>query len=502
MKNNKGFISTTLIYTFFIIFLLLMVFTLGTYSKVRYLLEEYRYDIKNSFVSESKSDIELKFYVKECSDPSCDYELKSEMPTTNLYVFDRYDCSRGSLEYINNNISITTNGKTECIAYFSRAQSDIVLEIYTKENSNDKPIYVNDIPNNLYVYQDSETKCYDTEENEIAKENYDLDYDDVNKKFTITYGDKIKCKAYFIRKESDITVNIYEETYDGKHKQEIEGVTFKFSLVSEKPTDNYKLDEDSSYCKINGNTTKHKISITNGEFTVPGDLKGKKITCNLYYLNIMSGPKLIYLIEQENPSDNYYTYNGKTYIEATGIEATGKLPVGYNLVHYECSPYPATITKNNGSYVGEGSKFTTCKLYFDKSTHNNIINYYLLDTSGKNPELVTKIPEIGYIYDHGSCINGSTIIPYANYVVIEGTGSDECDVYFKKINPDITVIVYVRNHKNGKYEIQDSIPLLGYEFNPGLSYCDNGAKITYSDSKIIVNSSSQTTCYVFFGEIK
>ena len=45
MKKN-GFVSTALIYTFFILFLLLMLFLLNSYSSIRFLMEQYKYDIK------------------------------------------------------------------------------------------------------------------------------------------------------------------------------------------------------------------------------------------------------------------------------------------------------------------------------------------------------------------------------------------------------------------------------------------------------------------------
>ena len=61
MKRN-GFVSTALIYTFFIIFLTLMVYLLSSYANKRILLNSYKEDIKKSFINEN-IDVTLFYMV-------------------------------------------------------------------------------------------------------------------------------------------------------------------------------------------------------------------------------------------------------------------------------------------------------------------------------------------------------------------------------------------------------------------------------------------------------
>ncbi|NMA50330.1 MAG: hypothetical protein GX951_00570 [Mollicutes bacterium] len=46
MNNKKGFISISVIYSFFFIFLLILVLIVGTYANNRVKLNEYKKDLK------------------------------------------------------------------------------------------------------------------------------------------------------------------------------------------------------------------------------------------------------------------------------------------------------------------------------------------------------------------------------------------------------------------------------------------------------------------------
>ena len=105
MKKN-GFISTSLIYTFFIVFLLMMIFLLNSYSRVRFLLEEFKYDIKESFANESIADVNLYFVIYDSTTGG--YEITNEMPSFGYSYDSEFSyCKNGSkITYINNHISV------------------------------------------------------------------------------------------------------------------------------------------------------------------------------------------------------------------------------------------------------------------------------------------------------------------------------------------------------------------------------------------------------------
>ena len=77
MKKN-GFVSTALIYTFFIIFLTLIVFLINSYADKRILLNSYKEDIKKSFVNEDK---DVTMYYMVWNDETYKYEINNTMPT-------------------------------------------------------------------------------------------------------------------------------------------------------------------------------------------------------------------------------------------------------------------------------------------------------------------------------------------------------------------------------------------------------------------------------------
>ena len=126
MKKN-GFVSTTLIYTFFIIFLTLMIFLLNSYSRNRYLLSTYRYDIKKSFnetnnatSSNSKLDIELYFLV--WNNETAEYELVSDLPEGYNLENEFSSCKNGStINYVDNRLKIKAKERDVCYLYFKPA---------------------------------------------------------------------------------------------------------------------------------------------------------------------------------------------------------------------------------------------------------------------------------------------------------------------------------------------------------------------------------------------
>ena len=118
MKKN-GFISTSLIYTFFIIFLTLLVFVISSYSKTRFLLNEYKDKIKEEFSDINTLDVNL--YFKVWNEETKEYEIEYNMPKEG-YVFDNNlsYCEKGStLSMEDGRVIVDTIKKDRCYAYFN-----------------------------------------------------------------------------------------------------------------------------------------------------------------------------------------------------------------------------------------------------------------------------------------------------------------------------------------------------------------------------------------------
>ncbi len=119
MKKN-GFVSTTLIYTFFIIFLSLMLFLISSYSKNREMLDEYKDKIKNEFVSDDTLDVNLYFMVYNAE--TKEYEVEYNMPKEGyIYKEDYSYCQNGS-EMIKkeDKIEVMAKEKDSCYAFFEK----------------------------------------------------------------------------------------------------------------------------------------------------------------------------------------------------------------------------------------------------------------------------------------------------------------------------------------------------------------------------------------------
>ena len=62
MKKN-GFVATSVIYSFFIIFLLLMLFIINSYSRIRILLEDYKNDSLDELANCCKNQEIIDFII-------------------------------------------------------------------------------------------------------------------------------------------------------------------------------------------------------------------------------------------------------------------------------------------------------------------------------------------------------------------------------------------------------------------------------------------------------
>lgn len=465
--------STSLIYTFFFVFLLLMLFLLNSYSRIRFLLEDYKYDIKESFANLSVADINVYFMVWD--NTTGEYELKKDLPSFGYnYESEISYCKNGSvITYNGGSVSVTASRKDSCYAYFTAGKKDIVLNIYTKTSSDSERKLVQSVPGLSYNFTG-----YD------CTNGAELEFDDETRQFKITSAYKTVCDVEFTRKDMDIILNIYKEDVNGSHEcltQRCSGQ--KFSEVTDIPGSNYTFN--SYYCE---NDNASIIEDSNGEISV--EARGKDV-CHIYYVGGTDKVEIIIMQETENGVAGFTT--GKKYSRVYQAPT-----VGYSYIGYICEDSSATITydKTSNTLIGESYNQTVCRAYFNKfNTEKALINYYLETTSG-NYESVASVPELGYVFSHGNCEYGSTYKVNNNYVEVSATNSNEvCNFYFKQANADIKVLVYVMDRNTQKYEL-GSVPVVGYEmYSAG---CTNSASIEYINSALKVTSDGPTVCTVYF----
>ena len=466
MKKN-GFVSTTVIYTFFIIFLMLMLFLLNSYTRVRFLLEEFKRDIKEDIANESLADINL--YIMVWDPVTNEYKIKESVPTIG-YVYEpkfSYCKNSSSLSYINGNISVTAQRRDSCYVYFKEAEQDITLKIYTKESEDAEARLVSNIPNNVYRYSFSNCTNGAT-----------LNWNDSTRKITISSSQKTVCEVYFTKIEMDIILNLYKEDANGSH--EFNGVMY--SETSTVPGSNYVFDTYS--CKNNLAT----ITIDDATNALLVESPGKD-ECDVYFKGGNDKVEIIIMQETETGVNGYTT--GKKYSRTYSIPGSG-----YAYVGYICDSSDAKITYTNGTLYGEGTTQSTCRAYFNKYSDNVLINYYLEKSDGTY-ESVSSIPSLGYIYnkDKSNCQNGSTIKVENNVVYVSASTNDVCNVYFDLADADIKVLVYVMDRTTQKYELS-SVPTVGYDlYNAG---CTGGASIEYKNGSLTVTSDGPTVCTVYF----
>lgn len=467
-KEKKGFVSTSLIYTFFIIFLLLMLFLLNSYSRIRFLLEDYKYDIKESFALEDLADINLYFYVWDNN--SQEYEVVSSMPTFGYSFESEFSyCKNGSkITYQGGSISVTATRKDTCYAYFKEMNKDIILYVYTKEDKNSERKLVKSIPNASYNYSADTSTCTN---------GATLTFDETTRKFKISSSNKTVCYAEFIKKEMDIILNIYKEDVNGSHEYN----NTKYTFVSDIPGSNYSFD---TY-ECGKDTTKIELD-SNGELLVDAPSKDE---CNIYYKGGTDTVEIIIMQETDTGVSGYTT--NKFYTRVYSIPSSG-----YGYVGYLCDNNLASITYSNGILTGESTVQTTCRAYFNRTNSGTaLINYYLETTNG-NYESVVSVPEVGYIFDHGSCQYNSTYKVQNNYVEVTTTSDNEvCNFYYNQTDADIKVLVYVMDRETQKWKL-GNIPPAGYSLYS--SGCTNSASIEYNNSELKVISDGQTVCTVYF----
>lgn len=129
MKNNKGFISTSIIFAFFITFLLLLVIIITSYAQNRILMNQVKKDIKSDLVS--------KYNYDENAGNENDDEI---IPPEDVYLFDIIN--------VGDYVKMTPNGKspnlypidTGTSVYQSVDPTQITSWIVLNKNNDDRTI--------------------------------------------------------------------------------------------------------------------------------------------------------------------------------------------------------------------------------------------------------------------------------------------------------------------------------------------------------------------------
>lgn len=197
--NNKGFVSTALIYTFFILFLILMLLLLGKYSRTRFLLERYKNQIKEDMYELNNGDINVYFMVWD--DNNNNWTIEKEIPRIG-YSYEGGQCDNGStIQYEDGFITVDAQTKDTCFVYFKSLGQDITLRIYALpadfdlNNTDSMEVYTtDDIPGSNYSF--SNCTC--------DIENVACQYDSTYKMIKIESDSVTTCKAIFINNESSM----------------------------------------------------------------------------------------------------------------------------------------------------------------------------------------------------------------------------------------------------------------------------------------------------------
>ena len=186
MKKN-GFIAISLIYTFFILFLVLMLYVFNSYSRNKYLLDSFKNEIKQDFFESESADINLYFYVY--NEETGSYELEKEINQSDYEFVERESfCTGEDNEIIaeENEIKVSAKSGTICKAYFKRKpRTTNEILIYIKEGDNSS--LVSDIPDSRYTFIESESTC----------ENGTISFDTEEREFVIASEEPTTCEAVF-----------------------------------------------------------------------------------------------------------------------------------------------------------------------------------------------------------------------------------------------------------------------------------------------------------------
>ncbi len=444
-----------------------MLYLLNNYSRVRFLLDQYKYDIRNTFANEDGGDIGITILV--WNPITHEYEQETSIPSFGYLFESNYSyCKNASeISFDNGQINVKATGKDSCFAYFKKSNDDVLVKIYTKESADAERVEVFEVPDRSYAYQ-SYTCNHGTE----------ISFSEAKRELVINAKEKSECEVDFIKRSADVTLHFYKEDALGTHVFD----DLKYVEVNEAPGLNYEYYSHKCY----NSDVITTIYPENGRLHIESSGQNE---CNVYYNGGSSKVEIIIMQETTDGVSGYTT--GKRYSRSFSIPSAG-----YKYVGYLCDNDEATVTYHNGTFIGESVVQTTCHVYFEEYNNNVFFNYYL-ETSNGTYEEVAMPPTLGYAYNSGKsyCEHNSVITMFGNTPLVDATEEDECHIYYYMTTNDIKVNVYVMNKNTGRYELSPA-PIYGYTFYTGS--CTNGASINYRNGNLKVISDQPTVCTVYF----
>ena len=110
MKNKKGFIAVSIIFSFFIVFLLLLTINLAAYAQNRILLNQVKKDIKSNTLLEYK--MSLCSIEKEMIDDNNTKIVRLTVNNTETIDDDKYSYSLDNITFNDTNTFEFTNNGT------------------------------------------------------------------------------------------------------------------------------------------------------------------------------------------------------------------------------------------------------------------------------------------------------------------------------------------------------------------------------------------------------
>lgn len=282
MRKN-GFISISLIYTFFILFLILMVFLLNNYSSTRFMLDQYKSDIKNDYVEWQSADINLYYMV--WNDVTNSYEMENGISSE---LEGNYEY-QPSVSYCDNNSSMTYNPTTReftikaiekdrCFVYFRQS---VNVNIFTRESDTSQYFPVRIIPGYNYKLDTSSGNCTNTTKGVSCRcdSRVSIEFDEKNRTYSLSTINKgSTCELKFTRISTNVTTSILMEDNDGTETRD--GDTRKYIATPNVPnTDIYRMD--GIVCSKNGDKDFTVVKLENGKLVTESSVDND---CKVYFI--------------------------------------------------------------------------------------------------------------------------------------------------------------------------------------------------------------------------
>lgn len=481
MKKN-GFISTSLIYTFFIVFLLLMVLLIADYSNNRYLLQEYKATLKEDFYLENLADFNLYIYKYNAS--SKNYDLVNDVPSFGYYFNETTSyCVKGTkISFTDGKFNFPIDKKDVCYAYFDQNVSDITLNIYKKETMNSDATLVYEVP---------DTSNY-TNTSKHCTNGASIDFNENKGKFIVSTISPTVCDAVFVNYNEAIAITYFVQDSSGEETHE--GKTYK--EVVDAPGLNYKYV--TSVCSEASVSQK-----SDGSLEYTRDEKAKAPSCKVYF-DIEKNDLVDVLLYIQTSTEG----GSKGYTVGNYYKRVFKLNVSneYTYVGSICDNPNTSVIYSDGKFKSSATEKSTCKAYFDIVGTNIEKHYYLQLSNGDYQEVETP-PSSGYVYNPKKFYqNLNTVCEKKSEVSVDSNNknlvsitpkalNDKCYIYFDAIQADIVLDIYTWNDSSQKWEI-GSIP----KGNPKTysQGCTNGATIDRNSTGFTIKSEGPTICTVYY----